>query len=174
MVTKKLFDERDMLLYHGSNLTIEEPRLIGQTRGLDFGAGFYLTTSESQAARFSEIVVKRRQNGAATVNVYEFDMDAAQKTLAVCIFESANAEWLRFVADNRLKTYTGDIYDLVMGAVANDTVMPAIQAFLSGFINEEAALITLKTSKLVDQVCLKSERAIVWLRFVKAYTVKGA
>ncbi len=53
-----------MLLYHGSNLAIEEPRLIGQVRGLDFGAGFYLTTSEPQAARFSEIVVRRRKTGA--------------------------------------------------------------------------------------------------------------
>ena len=42
-----------MLLYHGSNLTVEKPRLIEQTRGLDFGAGFYLTTNETQAVRFS-------------------------------------------------------------------------------------------------------------------------
>lgn len=162
-----------MLLYHGSNLAIEEPRLIGQVRGLDFGAGFYLTTSEPQAARFSEIVVRRRKNGAATVNVYEFDMEAAKKTLTCRIFASADAQWLRFVADNRRKSYTGEIYDLVMGAVANDTVMPTIQAFLSGFINEEAALITLKASKLVDQMCLKSEKAMSKLRFVKAYETKG-
>jgi hypothetical protein len=174
MINEKLFNERDMLLYHGSNLVIEEPQLIGQSRGLDFGAGFYLTTSEPQAARFSEIVLKRRKNGAATVNIYDFDMEAAKKTLAACTFDSANAEWLHFVAENRLKTYTGDVYDLVMGAVANDTVMPTIQAFLSGFINEEAALITLKTSKLVDQVCLKSEKALARLRFVKAYQTKGA
>ena len=62
------------LLYHGSNLAIEAPRLIEQTRGLDFGAGFYLTTNESQAERFSEIVVRRRKNGIATLSVYEFDM----------------------------------------------------------------------------------------------------
>ncbi|MDR1579411.1 MAG: DUF3990 domain-containing protein [Synergistaceae bacterium] len=37
-----------MRLYHGSNTAIENPRLIGQTRGLDFGEGFYLTSSQLQ------------------------------------------------------------------------------------------------------------------------------
>jgi len=60
----------NMLLYHGSNQIVEEPRLIEQTRGLDFGAGFYLTTDQAQAVRFSGIVVKRRKSGVATVNVY--------------------------------------------------------------------------------------------------------
>ena len=38
-----------MLLYHGSNIPVKTPKLIYQTRGLDFGAGFYLTTNEPQA-----------------------------------------------------------------------------------------------------------------------------
>ena len=129
-----------MLLYHGSNLTIEEPRLVRQTRGLDFCSGFYLTTNEAQAKRFSEIVVSRRKIGAATVSIYEFDMKTAERTLAILRFESANAEWLRFVTDNRLKTYQGGSYDMVVGAVANDAVMPTIQALLGGFLTEEAAL----------------------------------
>jgi hypothetical protein len=162
-----------MQLYHGSNLAVEKPRLVEQTRGLDFGAGFYLTTNESQAIQFSRIVVNRRKIGVATVSIYEFDMDGAEKTLAIRKFERANAEWLRFVADNRLKIYQGDTYDIVVGAVANDIVMPTIQAFLGGFLTEEAALITLKTSKLVDQVCLKSEKAISMLRFVKSYDTRG-
>ena len=162
-----------MLLYHGSNQRVEKPRLLEQTRGLDFGAGFYLTTNEAQAVRFSGIVVNRRKSGNATVSVYEFDMETAEKTLALCKFKSADALWLRFVMDNRLKTYQGDAYDIVVGAVANDTVMPTIQAFLGGFLNEEAALITLKTSKLVDQVCLKSEKALALLRYIRSFEAKA-
>ena len=162
-----------MLLYHGSNITVEEPRLIEQTRGLDFGSGFYLTTNENQAARFSGIIINRRKSGIATVSVYEFDMETAEKTLNICRFESADAKWLKFVTDSRLKIYQGYDYDIVIGAVANDTVMPTIQALLGGFISEEAALITLKTSKLVDQVCLKSERALNLLRFIRTYESKG-
>jgi len=163
---------KNILLYHGSNLAVEEPRLITQERGLDFGAGFYLTTNETQAVSFSEIVVNRSRSGVATVSVYEFDMTAAETVLSVRKFESADAEWLKFVTDNRLKIYDGEIYDIVIGPVANDKVMPTLQAFLGGFINLEAALITLKTSKLVDQVCLKSEKALSMLRFVKSFEIK--
>ena len=158
-----------MLLYHGSNLFVEEPRLIKQTRGLDFGPGLYLTTNEVQAVRFSWIVVNRRKRGVAAVSIYTFDMETAERSLAIRRFESADKQWLRFVTDNRLTIYQGNAFDIVVGAVANDTVMPTIQALLGRFITEEAALVTLKTSKLVDQVCLKSEKALALLHFIKAY-----
>ena len=69
-----------MFLYHGRNTTVNKPSLIVQTRGLDFGPGFYLTTNEEQAVRFSGIVVKRKKEGSAIVNVYTFDIAAAEKT----------------------------------------------------------------------------------------------
>jgi len=157
------------LLYHGSNVAVDTPCLVEQVRGLDFGQGFYLTTSEEQAVRFSGIVSRRKKSGRATVNIYQFDMDVAEKTLSVRKFDGAGLEWLRFVVENRLKTYRGESYDMVIGAVANDTVMPTIQAHINGFINEEAALIALKAGNLVDQVCLKTEKALSLLKFVEAY-----
>ena len=163
-----------MLLYHGSNIAVEPPKLITQTRGLDFGAGFYLTTSEEQAARFSEIVFKRRKNGFPTVSVYEFDMDLADSILSIRKFDGPDSEWLGFVAENRLKTYSGEEYDVVIGAVANDTVMPTIQAYLSGFMNEEATLIALMAGKLVDQVCVKTEKALTILRYIHSNENKEA
>ena len=162
-----------MRLYHGSNVAVEKPQLIVQTRGLDFGPGFYLTTKESQAERFSEIIVNRRKSGDATVSVYDFDWATAEKTLATRKFADADAAWLRFVVDNRLNTYSGERYDIVIGAVANDAVMPTVQLFFGGFIDEEDALNALKKSKLVDQVCLKSEKALSLLSFVKSYEIQG-
>jgi hypothetical protein len=100
-------------------------------------------------------------------------MYAAEKTLVFRKFGGADLEWLQFVAENRLRTYHGNDYDMVIGAVANDTVMPTIQAYLSGFINEEATLITLKVSKLVDQICLKTNKALSLLNFINAYAVKS-
>ena len=35
-----------MILYHGSNMTVENPRIIEQNRFLDFGSGFYTTTNQ--------------------------------------------------------------------------------------------------------------------------------
>ncbi|MDR0936121.1 MAG: DUF3990 domain-containing protein [Oscillospiraceae bacterium] len=157
-----------MLLFHGSNTIVKTPQLIEQTRGLDFGSGFYLTTSEDQARRFSEIIVNRRKNGNPTVSYYEFDVASAEQSLAICRFTEANAEWLEFVKDNRLRQYTGATYDIVSGAVANDDVMPTIQGYLSGLLSAEAAVLTLKTRKLVDQFCLKSNKALALLHFIKA------
>ena len=38
-----------MTLYHGSSQIVREPRIIQPKRTLDYGAGFYTTTSEKQA-----------------------------------------------------------------------------------------------------------------------------
>lgn len=158
-----------MKLFHGSNQKVARPRLVKPTRGLDFGAGFYLTTSETQANRFSETVVRRKRGGTATVSVFEFDMEGAEEMLSVLKFAQADAEWLAFVTANRMELYFGDLYDVVVGAVANDTVMPTVQAYLNGFLTEDAALITLKTSRLVDQICLKSAEALSLARFIGSY-----
>jgi len=104
--------EGAMLLYHGSNLTVELPQLIDQTRGLDFGAGFYLTSRKEQAVRFSEIVVSRRKSGVATVSEYEFD-DKADGSLTVHRFNKADKKWLQFVDDNRIKEYKDNIETIV-------------------------------------------------------------
>ena len=163
-----------MILYHGSNLIVDFPKLINQQRGLDFGAGFYLTTDEEQAVQFSRVVVKRNRSGISTVNVYEFEIVNAKSSLNVMEFRSADAEWLNFVTENRMKTYSGVVHDVVIGAVANDKVMPTLQAYLCGFLTKEATLLTLKTSKLTDQVCIKSEQALALLKYISSYNVGGA
>lgn len=56
-----------MILYHGSNLVVSEPKLIQQNRFLDFGFGFYTTTNKAQAISFADKVTKRRKNGQRAV-----------------------------------------------------------------------------------------------------------
>ena len=43
-----------MKLYHGSLDKVEEPKIIIPTRTLDYGAGFYTTTSFNQAVKWVE------------------------------------------------------------------------------------------------------------------------
>ena len=50
-----------MILYHGSNMTVEKPRLIKRNRYLDFGFGFYTTTNRDQAVNFAQKVTERRK-----------------------------------------------------------------------------------------------------------------
>ena len=47
-----------MVLYHGSNMTVSEPKLVEQNRFLDFGYGFYTTTNKEQAVGFADKVKK--------------------------------------------------------------------------------------------------------------------
>jgi len=45
-----------MILYHGSNMAVEDPRVIQSHRTLDFGEGFYTTTNKQQAEVFAQMV----------------------------------------------------------------------------------------------------------------------
>ena len=40
-----------MKLYHGSNVTVDNPVIREKLRALDFGAGFYLTSSKKRHFR---------------------------------------------------------------------------------------------------------------------------
>ena len=68
-----------MILYHGSNVTVDYPKLIRQNRYLDFGFGFYTTTNRDQAVNFAQKVMERRKIGAATLNIYSIDEEIALK-----------------------------------------------------------------------------------------------
>ena len=66
-----------MLLYHGSNMTVDKPRLVAQNRYLDFGFGFYTTASQEQAVSFARKIADRRKTGAPTLNTYSVDETVA-------------------------------------------------------------------------------------------------
>jgi len=159
-----------MLLYHGSNLPIIKPRLVEQTRGLDFGAGFYLTARPAQAFDFAEAVTYRRKQGVPTVSVYEFDFSAANKILDIAIFPEADAHWLEFISDNRLKLYTGKQYDAVIGPVADDRVFLTLQGLILGQFTVEGAITALKPYKLYDQYCMATDKALSMLKYQKFIT----
>ena len=52
-----------MILYHGSNVIVEQPKLIRQNRYLDFGFGFYTTTNRDQAVNFAQYLFRRGSCG---------------------------------------------------------------------------------------------------------------
>lgn len=90
-----------MILYHGSNIVVSEPRLIEQNRFLDFGFGFYTTTNKIQAIGFADKVTKRRKEGEKAVSIYMIDEAHAFMECSVLRFDSANEAWLDFVSENR-------------------------------------------------------------------------
>ena len=158
-----------MILYHGSNMVVNEPKLIEQNRYLDFGYGFYTTTNKDQAENFAQKVVVRR-GGKAIVNVYEIDEDAAA-SLNIKRFNAPDEEWLDFVSAHRNGDYVGESYDLIIGAVANDDVYRTLQVYSTGLLTKEQAIEALKIKKLFNQYVFATNEALAYLKFVEAKEV---
>lgn len=154
-----------MLLYHGSNVIVETPRLVRQNRFLDFGFGFYTTTNSTQALAFAEKVTKRRKEGHKAVSVYEFDEVHAFSECSLLRFDSADEAWLDFVSENRSGTYTGEKYDFIFGPVADDDIYTTFALYNAGVLSKEQTLEALKVKKLYDQLVLSTERALSYLHF---------
>lgn len=83
-----------MILYHGSNIEVREPRLLKIQRELDFGKGFYTTSDLQQASIWAQRTAKRRGCGHPYVSVYEID-ETAFDTLRVLRF--TGRMWSGFV-----------------------------------------------------------------------------
>lgn len=171
LIKKK--DKSDMKLYHGSDIAVNEPQLIESSRALDFGKGFYVTTSFEQAKRWAMRVMARNGSNDGWVSEYEIDVEAAEKGLKILRFESANAEWLDFVCDNRKRGYAKSRYDLITGPVADDKVYSVVTRYERGIYDKEEALKRLKAEKLVDQWAFCSQKALDFLKFEKAVKNDG-
>lgn len=159
-----------MILYHGSNVVVEQPKLIEQNRFLDFGYGFYTTTNKEQAENFAGKVIVRR-GGRPIVNVYEFDENAQTDLLKIKRFSAPDEEWLDFVSAHRNGTYDGERYDIIIGAVADDDVYRTLQVYTSGLLTKEQALEALKVKKLFNQYVFATKEALERLQFAHAREV---
>lgn len=156
-----------MLLYHGSNIEVTNPQIIESDRRLDFGKGFYLTSSYEQAKRWAELTVKRRDTGKEVVSVFEFD-DSSASELKILHFTQAQKEWLEYVTMNRKNlNIPNDDYDVVIGPVANDRTMPVISLYFSGIYDIEETIKRLMPQKLCDQYTFRTEKAIQKLKFLE-------
>lgn len=155
-----------MLLYHGSNISINEPKLIPARRHLDFGPGFYLTSDLEQARKWALHTRNIHGNGVPTISVFEFDIQV-QAQLDVLAFNSPDRNWLKYVVANRTGKETRQ-YDIVLGPVANDQTIRTVNDFINGYLTEDIAIQLLLPQKLKDQYAFKTERALQNLHFKEA------
>jgi hypothetical protein len=160
-----------MIVYHGSLDIIAKPEIRESNRTLDYGSGFYTTTSSQQA----EDWVRRRMKGSEVergyVNIYEFDHSFIRK-LNCLLFYSPTEEWLDFVMQNRTQKGFTHQYDIVYGPVANDRVYAAFALYEGGLLNKQELIAELRTYKLVDQYLFHTEASLLSLQFIEAKEVK--
>ena len=154
-----------MIVYHGSNVIVDQPKLIQQNRFLDFGFGFYTTTNKQQAIGFADKVTKRRKEGEKCVSIYELDELVAFKECAVLHFDAPDERWLDYVSDNRSGNYVGDEYDFIFGPVADDDVYTTFTLYTAGVLTKEQTLEALKVKKLYNQLVLATEKSLSYLKY---------
>lgn len=154
-----------MILYHGSNVEVLEPRILTPSHSLDFGPGFYTTLFRGQAEDFAHKVVLRKGVGQPTVNIYEIDENVAFSVCDVLKFDQPNDVWLDFVCSNRDGINAAAGRDLIFGPVANDDVYRTFALYRNGDLTREETLRRLKVKKLYNQLVFASTRSLCFIRF---------
>ena len=160
-----------MKIYHGSLEIVEHPRILPPNRRLDYGEGFYTTTSASQAEEWVRRRMRENEATVGYVNVYEFD-DTKLPTLKSLLFPEPTEEWATFVMANRTQVDFTHDYDVVYGPVANDRVYFQFGLYEAGAISVETLIRELKTYKLVDQYLFHTEKALTALHFVESIKIE--
>ena len=161
-----------MILYHGSTEVVDVPEIRKGDVYLDFGVGFYTTTSYEQAERWAKIKMRRNNVNSGHVSVYEFDMEKAGQELCIKRFDVADEDWLAFVVNNRKGETLDDGADMHIGPVADDNVYQSIRLFETGAYDAEYTVKKLKTEILHDQWTLHTGKSLKYLTFIEAKEVK--
>lgn len=176
------------ILYHGSYTCISDIDLEKCRNGLDFGKGFYLTSSFEQAQNYVRLsVAKAKRIGILSdefsvddgqISVFLFNYDP---NLFIHYFPEADQEWLHFVAANRSNQFFYDLLrkfqttDIIVGKIADDHTARTLQQYISEYFGipgtkeaDEAAIRQLLPNRLQDQLCFRTEDAISSLQFVRS------
>jgi hypothetical protein len=84
-----------LILYHGSNVAVEKPIIVRANRTLDFGNGFYTTTSKEQAYKWAKIKQRREETSNAFITIYEIADDIFnRKDLNIRVFRGSSKNWM--------------------------------------------------------------------------------
>ena len=159
-----------MILYHGSNVSVEKIELKLCKPFRDFGRGFYLTDIQSQAEKMAERTA-RIKGGKPVLNIFEID-DNFQKNenLKIKDFSSVpTEEWALFVMNNRNRDFSDlknllcnqdSKYDIVHGPVADDAMAVLFQQYEQDFIDLEMLKKRMTYSELSMQYSFHTEKAV--------------
>ncbi len=149
------------VVYHGSNVTVHEPKILVNGHYKDFGYGFYCTNIEKQAKRWA--LTKR---GESVVNKYEY---AESAELKICRFSEMTEEWLQFVVDCRRGIE--HTFDVVEGPMADDQIWDYVEDYIAGIISKTAFWELVKFKYPTHQIVFCTEDALRTLKFEGSYVL---
>ena len=169
-------------LYHG---TIHDFTEIDVTKGKankDFGRGFYTSRNAKHAgnlARRNKKIEERRSArlpgklGKIIAWLYQYEFDFAHlDALKVKEFETADFEWIDFIAENRDNASFHHDYDVIIGPTANDDTVITLGAFLNNAYGDrhsqrakEIFLELILPDALPRQIYFGTQKAVTFLKF---------
>lgn len=156
-----------MKLFHGTNTPFSEIDLNKSRTNKDFGKGFYLSDSYSQAEEMGSFKAGFL-GGEVIVYEYEVDDDILKDTsLNIKVFTSYSEEWADFVLKNRGNSSNEQVhdYDLIYGPIADDNVGVQLRKYHKEEITFEEFLKKLKFPKgITFQYFFATEKAISKLK----------
>lgn len=150
-----------MELYHGSNSIVNSPKILTNGYFKDFGYGFYCTNIEKQAKRWA-----LTKHNAHIVNIYEY---TPNDHLNMISFETMSKQWLEFIVNCRRGVQHD--YDIVEGAMADDTIWDYVEDYVDGEITEAAFWELIKFKYPTHQIVFCSESALSTLAFKGSYAL---
>jgi len=161
-------------LYHGSYIEVKNPLVNIGRKNLDFGQGFYLYNSKSEAESWAKIASNRKDDDfKPIVNVYNFDYFRTKNIgYRFNEFETYNIEWLNFVVDCRKGKDVFSDYDIVIAGSIDDEIANIVVDYEKGIITAEQALGQLRYKDVNHQICILNQEIIDYcLEFVESYTL---
>lgn len=144
------------IIYHGSNNIVSKPKILINGYYKDFGYGFYCTNIKNQAVRWA--LAKR---GKHIVNEFEYTLVDNMKILS---FDKMTDKWLDFVTDCR-RGITHN-YDIVEGAMADDTIWNYVEDFVANRISRSAFWELVKFKYPTHQIAFCTEKSLQCLTFI--------
>lgn len=160
-----------MILYHGLDFEVKNPKIIKSEKGRDFGCAFYLNPIKEQAERMAKRKQRMNKSAFAIVSVFEFN-EKEVSNLKYKSFKNPDLEWLDMIIECRTNPSFIHGYDIVEGKIANDSIGETILFVIDGVIKKEDALERLKFQKINSQVAFCSEDSLKLIKFINSYEVK--
>ena len=145
----------EKIVFHGSNVVVQNPKILIDGYYKDFGYGFYCTNILKQAKRWA-----LTRKGASVVNYYSYTNN---EKLKIRVFKEMADDWLEFVVSCRRGIEHN--YDIVEGPMADDQVWDYVEQYVAGEISKTAFWELVKFRYPTHQIAFCTEAALATLSF---------
>lgn len=166
-----LKETRKLVLFHGSKKGLNEVTAFGSRSNCDFGTGFYLGESYSNAMNFvcenDKSCIYSFELDTKSLNIIEFAC-SLEWMIAICYYRNTIKEYenTKVVRDLIEKVEKADV---IIAPIADNRMFYIMTLFANGDINVNAAIHSLSASYMGKQYVLKTEKAISNLKPIERY-----